>query len=342
MLLRWFALFPLVLSLHSQDSANPEEEAIRHIVDRYHQALRKDDAAGVRALVSPGAKSTSPGGTGGGELEARRFPERWKNRTTLTRRIDVVSHGLAVVTGVWRSFDVASPFHIGTFHYTLVRGDAGWKVAYTYEAFLPDPANRRISAMEPDPAPGADEAGWISLFDGTNLDAWVSGGVSSEIRSSWRVENGSLMPIPKGVRAGLLTRGLYRYFELRFEWAGAAGSNSGIKYRLLGFDFLNGRSAEPMGAEYQIADDDGDPGAKADPRQRSGALYATIPVERSVAARLGEWNQGRILVTPDHVEHWLNGTMTARYEVDIPFASAILLQHHTTEVRFRNIRIRPL
>jgi hypothetical protein len=37
-----------------------------------------------------------------------------------------------------------------------------------------------------------------------------------------------------------------------------------------------------------------------------------------------------------------NGAMTARYETDIPFASAIALQHHTTEVRFRNIRIRPL
>ncbi|MBI4908414.1 MAG: DUF1080 domain-containing protein [Acidobacteria bacterium] len=114
-----------------------------------------------------------------------------------------------------------------------------------------------------------------------------------------------------------------------------------MKYRLLGFDWLGGRSAEPLGAEYQIADDDGDAGARVDPRQRSGALYSAIPVERSAALPLGQWNQGRIIVMPDHVEHWLNGTMTARYATDIPYASAIILQHHTTEVRFRNIRIRP-
>jgi hypothetical protein len=33
---------------------------------------------------------------------------------------------------------------------------------------------------------------------------------------------------------------------------------------------------------------------------------------------------------------------TARYATDIPFASAVVLQHHTTEVRFRDVRIRSL
>jgi hypothetical protein len=43
-----------------------------------------------------------------------------------------------------------------------------------------------------------------------------------------------------------------------------------------------------MGFEYQIADDEGDPGARSDPKQRSGALSALTPVERSVAKPLGE------------------------------------------------------
>lgn len=104
---------------------------------------------------------------------------------------------------------------------------------------------------------------------------------------------------------------------------------------------MGGRSPEPLGPEYQIADHDGDPGAKVDPAQRSGALYGAIPLEISAAKPVGEWNDARIIVASDHVEHWLNGAMTAKYDIDLPFASAIALQHHTTEVRFRNIRLRP-
>ncbi len=103
--------------------------------------------------------------------------------------------------------------------------------------------------------------------------------------------------MPKGTRSGLLTRRRYLSYELRFEWAAATESNSGVKYRLLTFDRLGGRSAEPLGPEYQIADDNGDPGAKVDARQRSGALYSVIPVEKPAAKPLGEWNERRIVVT---------------------------------------------
>ena len=119
-------------------------------------------------------------------------------------------------------------------------------------------------------------------------------------------------------------------------------TNSGVKYRLFGFDRILDGSREALGFEYQVADDDGDPGARTDPRQRSGALYSVTPMAHSAAKPLGQWNESRIVVTAESVEHWLNGSVTARYATDIPFASAIVLQHHTTEVRFRNIRIRPL
>src|SRR5438093_13408932 len=106
--------------------------------------------------------------------------------------------------------------------------------------------------------------------------------------------------------------------------------------------FTDGVARQAISFEYQIADDDGDPGAKLDPRQRSGALYGITAAPESPAKPLGEWNESRILVTADHVEHWLNGTPTARYPVDVPFTSPISLQHHNSEVRFRNLRIRAL
>ena len=61
----------------------------------------------------------------------------------------------------------------------------------------------------------------------------------------------------------------------------------------------------------------------------------------SAAKPIGQWNESRIIVADDHVEHWLNGIETAHYAIDAPFSSPIVLQHHVTEVRFRNIKIRP-
>jgi hypothetical protein len=256
----------------------------------------------------------------------------------------VLGPQVAVATGVWRSFESPAPFDVGTFQYTLVRSDAGWRIAFSQGAFLPGPAEHRIAAINPDPPASSGPDGWITLFDGKNLDGWVSAAVGTDVGESWRIDDGALVALPGAVesgRSGLITRRLFRFFELQFEWLAAPGSNSGVKYRLLGFDRLGGRSAEPFGAEYQIADDDGDAGARVDARQRSGALYSAIPVERSAALPIGQWNQSRIVVAAEHVEHWLNGTKTAEYKPDIPFASAIALQHHTTQVRFRNIRIRP-
>ena len=145
-------------------------------------------------------------------------------------------------------------------------------------------------------------------------------------------------------RTGIRTREEFTNFDLKFQWRVAANANSGCLYRLYPLDFIGGRPAPgaAAGMEYQVADDDGDPGARVDPRQRSGALYAVVPVQRSAARVVGEWNDSRIVVTRDRIEHWLNGVQTVNYRVDVPFASPILLQHHGSEVRFRNLRIRRL
>jgi hypothetical protein len=76
---------------------------------------------------------------------------------------------------------------------------------------------------------------------------------------------------------------------------------------------------------------------------------------------IGEWNQGRILVDGNHVEHWLNGQKTVEYELFSPEWEALVaaskfapypeygraltghigLQDHGHELRYRNIKIRP-
>jgi len=77
---------------------------------------------------------------------------------------------------------------------------------------------------------------------------------------------------------------------------------------------------------------------------------------------VGEFNEGRILVDGDHVEHWLNGTCVAQCDLgseafkklvaaskfrDMPnFArmarGRIALQDHGDDVWFRNIKVREI
>ena len=195
----------------------------------------------------------------------------------------------------------------------------------------------RASAAPIDSAlltPDERAEGWISLFDGKSFRNWTdsSGG---EPPSVWRVSGGALATVPTRTEPqSLRTLQEFMHFDLRFEWMARENANSGLMYRFFG------KTAAAM--EYQIADDNGDPGAKVDSRQRSGALYGVTPVEKSVARPAGEWNDARIRVTVERIEHWLNGVKTADYPVDVPFASPIALQHHFSEVRFRNLRIRPL
>jgi hypothetical protein len=139
-------------------------------------------------------------------------------------------------------------------------------------------------------------------------------------------------------RQGLLTKDTYTSFELEFDWKVASKGNSGIKYRL--FYLTDGDAA---GYEYQLADDTGDPGAIRSPSERSGALYGVLPPMKSVVKPAGEFNHSVLVVRGRHCEHWLNGEKVVDYETQLgPIESPILLQHHGSDVWFRNIRIRRL
>jgi len=92
-------------------------------------------------------------------------------------------------------------------------------------------------------------------------------------------------------------------------------------------------------------------------------LYALIPCSAEKKLKpVGEWNEAKLLMKNNHVEHWLNGVKVVEYEWgsdDIKkliaaskFAKMpkfmtnakgrIDLQDHGDEVSFRNIKIRVL
>jgi hypothetical protein len=334
----------LLIGVTAMLACAQEEDSIRRVVAEYMQAVRLADSARVAAVCTPSAMRFSPGGTAG--FPARDRLPSWKSRSNFVRRIEILNADTAVTIGVWKDFEAWPPLDAGTFHYTLIKQQNHWRIVLHHEAFLPTP-QPVSSLLNASAAPD-----WEPLFDGKTTKGWLAAGaygywrepklLGGDMDASWRVDQGSLVSMPKGPRVSIMTEREFLAFDLRFEWMAVANTNSGVKYRVYGFDRILGSSREALGFEYQIADDDGDPGAKVDPKQKSGALYALTPVAKSLTKPLGEWNDSRIVVTRDHVEHYLNGVLTARYEFDIPFASRIVLQHHTTEVRFRNIRIKAL
>jgi len=133
--------------------------------------------------------------------------------------------------------------------------------------------------------------------------------------------DGCLITDPNGERAAIRTRQAFQNFEMT--------SNGWFRERQFGSEVPHlrsgrggrWRSPRRRRLRYQVADDDGDAGARVDARQKSGALYAVVPVSRPASKPVGEWNESRILLASDHVEHWLNGVETARYVIDTPFAS---------------------
>ncbi len=96
--------------------------------------------------------------------------------------------------------------------------------------------------------------------------------------------------------------------------------------------------------------------------RQTGAFYDVLKATNVKTKPVGEFNQSRVLVHGNHVEHWLNGTKILEYELDTDalrkaiadskfkdiegfdkhIKGHILLQDHGDAVCYRNVKIRPL
>ncbi len=198
------------------------------------------------------------------------------------------------------------------------------------------------------------KAGWKLLFDGKSLDQW-RGYKKETLPDGWKVqEDGSFCRTGGG---DIITKEQYANFELSLEWKISEGGNSGIFYR----------ATEAHGAIYESAPemqvlDNARHGDGKNPKTSAGADYALIACAKDVSKPAGEWNQVRLVVDGQHVEHWFNGVKVVEYTLGSPewaelvkgskFAAwpdygkattgHIGLQDHGNLVWFRNVKIHVL
>lgn len=217
--------------------------------------------------------------------------------------------------------------------------------------------NRAVTNLTSDAARFYRLRTWQVLFDGTSTSKFRGYQQTGFPSGNWSVNaNGELAPIVGSAQVDLITTNQFSDFELRWQWKATVGGNSGVNYRAT----EEYSRAEWSGPEYQLLDD---PSFSTQERNKMGAVWSLIAATNKTLLPAGQWNECRIIVQSNHVEHWLNGKRVVSYELNSAsfqsavstnsnfniypnFAKArrghIALRHENLFVWFRNIKIREL
>jgi hypothetical protein len=210
---------------------------------------------------------------------------------------------------------------------------------------------RVATAAEPNTLTDEEKAaGWKLLFDGKTTNGWRNY-KKTDLSPGWKVENGALT---RGTeRAGdIVTVEQFGAFEFSVDYNISKGGNSGLMYHVT----EEGNVAWHTGPEIQIQDI----GSGGRDPQKPGWLYQLYKSETDAAKPAGEWNQIRLLITPQKCATWMNGQLYYEYvkgsqdwnervakskfatlpNFGKPTSGHICLQDHGNPVSFRNIKIR--
>ena len=232
---------------------------------------------------------------------------------------------------------------------------AGWRIAANPTPLVGNEYTTMAAVTEPQEFYRLKA--WEILFNGTSTAAFRGYRQTSFPSNYWVVTaNGELKTVAGSPESYVITVNQYDDFELRWEWKSGPGGNSGVMYRTTELYDAPWKS----GPEYQMLDD----AYYAVPAsQTSGAVWGLIAPTNKVLMPTGQWNQGRLLVQSNHVEHWLNDRKVVEYELNSPSFSALVasssyfnpyaqftkartgylaFQLSTPEVWFRNIKVRRL
>jgi hypothetical protein len=183
----------------------------------------------------------------------------------------------------------------------------------------------------------SSEGGWVTLFDGKNLDNFNKIG-----DANWRLEDGAVVA-DKG-NGFLVSKEGYGDFEIRAEFWVDPDANSGV--------FIRCTDPEKIGSDnaYEVNIWD----MRPDPSYGTGAIVKVAKVDPMPKAA-GKWNVYEITAKGSTFNVILNGQKTVDGAQDAKFASGrIALQHGLGSkddkgvandkgvVKFRKVEIRPL
>jgi hypothetical protein len=208
---------------------------------------------------------------------------------------------------------------------------------------------RELPTNMPDTlTPEEKKQGFVSLFDGTDLDQWTGN------KSGYVVKDGAIEVNPQNGSGGnLYTKDEFGNFILRFEFQLTPGANNGIGIRAP----LEGDAAY-VGMEIQVLDNEAPKYKDLHVYQYHGSVYGVIPAKRGFLLPVGEWNKEEIIANGNKIKVILNGHVIL--DGDIKEASKNgTLDHkdhpgllrksghigflgHGDVVRFRNLRVKKL
>jgi hypothetical protein len=201
-----------------------------------------------------------------------------------------------------------------------------------------------VSTAESD-APGPDEQGWYSLFNGKDLTGWR---VSEENRDTFQVVDGEIVahgPAAHLYYVGPVNNGHFKNFEWQCEILTKPGSNSGMyfhtKYQPSGWP--------AHGIEAQVNN------TQADPR-KTGSIYRVKDIMNDSPARDNEWFTQHVIVRDRHIIVKVNDQIVNDYVVPEDFkretgweknvlgSGTFALQGHDpeSEVHYRKVLVKPL
>jgi hypothetical protein len=168
-------------------------------------------------------------------------------------------------------------------------------------------------------------SGWITLFDGSNLNEWTPIG-----DANWRLADGAVVA-DKG-NGFLVSKNTYGDFQIRSEFWVDDAANSGI--------FI--RCSDPLKVtatnSYEVNIFD----TRPDPSYATGAIVNVAKPRVPIKAG-GRWNNFDITAKGPRMSVTLNGTRTVVDAEDYKHARGwIALQYAAGVVKFSKLQIRPL
>ena len=180
------------------------------------------------------------------------------------------------------------------------------------------------ACQEPETTSEVESEG-IALFQ-KEAEDWTESGVAD-----WTFENGTIIGTSLDSSGFLITKTAYSDFVLELEFYPDSTVNSGVFIRCQTED-MNAETCD----EINIWD--------LHPNQgfRTGALVTKAEPLATVHT-LNQWNTYRIRSEGEHVQAWVNDTMTIDYRDTLLGSGLIGLQAGGTgTIKFRNVQLTPL